>query len=368
MFRVVWSLVFGLLLVSWALRAEEVPMDAKHWNLLDEGASFVRFEGRDSIQFVGNSYASYIGPEFRNGIIEFDVYLRNKGGFPGIHFREESGGNAEVFYLRPDVPEQHTATQYTPAFNSLFAWQIYMGEQFGAPAAYKYNAWNRVKLVVKGAKLDVYVNSETPILHIPNLARGDSKGGLRLQGARDQYYFSNMKITHTDDVEIVGAARAFRETPYGLITQFDVGTVAADSTLVEGAPWISEAIVAAQKWSTLSVNDLGIANLARVSGRKEGADTLLARLKIHAETARLLKFKYGFSDRITIFVNGQAVAQGDETFGSREPAYYGGVGLYATAFLPLKQGANEVIMAVSEGFGGWALMAAIEDRKNIEIR
>jgi hypothetical protein len=35
--------------------------------------------------------------------------------------------------------------------------------------------------------------------------------------------------------------------------------------------------------------------------------------------------------------------------------------------LPLRQGRNEIRFAVTEGFGGWSVLAQIEDRSGVRI-
>jgi len=46
----------------------------------------------------------------------------------------------------------------------------------------------------------------------------------------------------------------------------------------------------------------------------------------------------------------------------------GSIGLFDAVVLPLEAGENEVLIAVSEAFGGWGVMAEFADLEGIEIR
>ena len=69
----------------------------------------------------------------------------------------------------------------------------------------------------------------------------------------------------------------------------------------------------------------------------------------------------GFSDRATLFLNGRALFRGDETYRSRDYRFLGSVGWWDTVYLPLEAGPNELVIAVSEDFGGWGVQARFSD-------
>ena len=78
--------------------------------------------------------------------------------------------------------------------------------------------------------------------------------------------------------------------------------------------------------------------------------------------------RFGFSDRVRVYLNGALLYAGDDTQNSRDYRFLGTVGLYDTLQLPLRRGTNDIVFAVSEGAGGnapggggWAVMAAFPE-------
>ena len=66
-------------------------------------------------------------------------------------------------------------------------------------------------------------------------------------------------------------------------------------------------------------------------------------------------------------MNGALLYSGDNTYRSRDYHYLGTIGLFDEVPLNLRAGDNELVFAVSESFGGWAIMAAIKDQEGLEI-
>ena len=69
----------------------------------------------------------------------------------------------------------------------------------------------------------------------------------------------------------------------------------------------------------------------------------------------------GFSDRAHVYLNGAALYGGDATYRSRDYRFLGSIGWHDTVYLPLEQGDNELVVAVSEDFGGWGVQARVVD-------
>ncbi len=339
--------------------------DEGNWQLSDEGAEFIDYLERPSLRLNGG-VAEFTGATFKNGIIEFDVAMEDKRGFAGVYFRWNDN-SAEYFYLRAHMSGKPDANQYTPRFNGLAGWQLYHSERFSTPTQYKFNQWIPVKLVVKDNKMDVYIDSETPSLHIDNLMGPSAAGGVRFGGARQNFHFSNIRIKHDDSVETVGAAPERKALPENLIKSFQVASLPIAATAVEAQARLDPSLLAGQVWQTLKVDESGAANLARVSGRTREVNTLLVRKTLRADVAKTVRLQYGFSDRVTVFLNGQAIAHGDDTYQTRDYRHLGTVGLYDSVFLPLRTGDNEVVFAVTEGFGGWAIKAAMDPVENVSI-
>lgn len=345
------------------LTAQDI--DADKWELSANGAKFVNYLGRQSIELNGG-VSELKNVNFRNGTISFDIAMQEKRGFGGVYFRWNNN-NAEYFYLRPHMSGNPDSNQYTPRFNGVSGWQLYHSPRFSAPTVYKFDQWFPVKLVVKDNKMDVYINSDVPVLHVEDLMGPEETGRIRLAGGFQEFRFSNFKVMLDDNVSTIGTPAPKAEIPGNLIKNFSVASTAVLGSAVENMPELDNKLLAGQVWQNLEIDEAGVGNLAKVSGRTPDVNTLLVRKILTADEAKTVRFQYGFSDRVTVFLNGQAIAYGNDTYVSRDYRHLGTIGLYDSVFLPLKAGRNELIFAVSEGFGGWGIKAAMEPVSGVQV-
>jgi hypothetical protein len=86
---------------------------------------------------------------------------------------------------------------------------------------------------------------------------------------------------------------------------------------------------------------------------------VFARAEIHADRAETRTLELGFSDRAVVFLNGRALFRGDDAYRSRDYRFLGSIGYYDTLYLPVTEGANDLLVAVSEDFGGWGIQARL---------
>ena len=126
----------------------------------------------------------------------------------------------------------------------------------------------------------------------------------------------------------------------------------------------------ADGWDVVDSETSGLVNLARYraipAGSRQG--TLFARVVVRSDRDQVKKLNFGFSDRGSIFLNDQILFSGDNTYMSRSQRYLGVVTIENDAiYLPLRQGENELLFAVSEAFGGWGLIARFEDLDGISV-
>ncbi len=340
-------------------------IDANKWDLSENGAEIVTYQGRQSIQ-LNNGVAELKDVQFQNGTISFDIAMEEKRGFAGVYFRWNDN-SAEHFYLRPHMSGNPDSNQYTPRFNGVAGWQLYHSPRFSAPTVYKYNQWIHVKLVIKDNQMDVYIDSETPVLHVANLMGPKAAGSIRINGGFQSFRFSNFKAVADDAVTTIGTPAPQAELPDNLIRNFSVASTAVLGSSVEAKPMLDSRLLEGQVWQSLKIDEAGVVNLARVSGRTPKVNTLFVRKILTADTAQTVRFQYGFSDRVTVFLNGKAIAYGDDTYLTRDYRHLGTIGLYDSVFLPLKAGRNELIFAVSEGFGGWGIKAAMEPVSGVRV-
>jgi hypothetical protein len=69
----------------------------------------------------------------------------------------------------------------------------------------------------------------------------------------------------------------------------------------------------------------------------------------------------GFSDRAVVYLNGRALFRGSDTYRSRDYRFLGSIGWFDTVFLDLREGDNELVVAVSETLGGWGIQGRLSD-------
>jgi hypothetical protein len=99
-----------------------------------------------------------------------------------------------------------------------------------------------------------------------------------------------------------------------------------------------------------------------------GENTRFARLMVESDQRQSKLMSFGYSDAAKVFVNGILRYSGDNTYMSRDYRYLGTIGLFDAVVLPLEAGENEVMIAVTEAFGGWGVMAEFADLGGIEIK
>jgi hypothetical protein len=122
-------------------------------------------------------------------------------------------------------------------------------------------------------------------------------------------------------------------------------------------------------WTKLPTENNGLANLAKLQGIGDGKNTVFAKVKIISDSDVIKKLKFGFSDRVKVYFNGNIFYAGTNDFRSRDYKFLGTIGLFNELYLPLKKGENELWMAVSEFLpNGWGVMAQFEDSNGISIR
>jgi hypothetical protein len=70
---------------------------------------------------------------------------------------------------------------------------------------------------------------------------------------------------------------------------------------------------------------------------------------------------------VTVLLNGRPLYSGDDAYQSRDYRFLGSIGWYDSVYLPLVEGRNELVMAVSEAFGGWGVQAKLEDLDGVAL-
>ncbi len=311
------------------------------------------------------------GIAFSEGVIEFDVAFENKRGFGGLMWHASDTGDAEYFYMRQHKSGLPDAGQYTPMRGGLTSWQIFSDANAIAPFPYTYDGWNRIKFVIADDKADIYLNgSPEPILHVPDLAtdRGSGGIGFRTSGPNGKIRIANLTIRGLAAGEgIVGRPKQVASPPPGVIPTWRVSEPFAESRIenVLSLPGDLEMLSAER---LVQAEPTGIADIGRLVQPDEGADTVLVSTRIDSNAARQVRLRFGYSDRLRLFLNGRLVFDGAAGFRSRDFFFLGTVGFKDVVVLDLREGPNVLTAAVSETFGGWGFAAAIENDDGLAIR
>jgi hypothetical protein len=345
-------------------RAQQ-PFDASAWAISATEWRVEPYHGRTAL-LLREGAAWLKGSRFQNGTIEFDIAFSEVTGFPGIAFRAATHDDYELFYLRENLSGQPHATQYTPVLHGLYAWQIYAGPSWEATARWTYDRWMHVKLVVSGARAELYVDGDSPVQVITRLRGPDGAGEVGIIAAPGGARFANVVVRPADAPSVTVTPPAVPDsTPAGIVRSWRVSTPFAES-LITGVVDLAAA-PGPRTWNTLGIEERGIANLARLAGNGNGRNTVVAAVTITSDRARTVPVRFGFSDRVRVYLNGRMLYGGNDGFGTHDPDFLGIVGLFDELALPLKRGANELWFAVSETFGGWAITADLPDRDGITV-
>ena len=92
-----------------------------------------------------------------------------------------------------------------------------------------------------------------------------------------------------------------------------------------------------------------------------GMKVLYARTTIVADRAEVKRLAIGYSDDVSVFLNGKILYRGRSAQSFRDPGFLGIVNPENDAvYLPLKKGKNELMLALSELGGGWGFICRLE--------
>lgn len=348
---------------------QHLNFDGFEWRIAAAEAAIESHKGREALRLrAGRVIAE--GVNFSDGVISFDAAFPEQQSFIGAGWRAVDDANFEEMYFRAHLNNQPDALQYTPVDNRLSAWQIFHDGNAIAPITHTFTDWNQVKIVVEGDRADIYYNSESPVLHIPDLKKERASGAvnLRVTGQGEgPIYFSNINIRPLQTGEgVIGEAKPSEPLPEGLIASWQVSDPFSEAA-VESQLQLSEALVSQFQWREAELETNGVANLAKLAGRSREAETVFIRKTIYSDQAQLKAMQFGYSDRVRIYLNGKQVFSGIAGWRTRNFSFMGLVGFSDTVVLDLQAGENELMVAVSETFGGWAWAAAIADQSGLSL-
>ena len=354
-----------------------VPPDSSRW-VLEGDAKSTDYLGRKSLYLNGGG-ATLKDLEMRDGVIDVDVATPATRGFFGIQFRIASDDlNAEWIYLRQHKSGLPDAMQYTPVLNTGLNWQLYSGPGFIAPVDIPKDQWFHLRLEVVGARAKFYVKDmEKPALVVDDLKSGIQKGRVALAVLTGATYFSNFEVRETPAAAWV---RNLPSMPEGTLTKWSLSP-AYDALARDLEHPLLPADRDAIQWQDVEAEAPGIVPINRYresphprvtfandfSKRLDpqpGMKVVYAKTTIIADRDSVKKLYLGYSDDVSVFVNGSILYRGRSAQNFRDPGFLGIVSPEDDVlYIPLKKGRNELMLAVSELGGGWGFICRVADLK-----
>jgi len=381
-----WRLAFGLLGVTCLLpgnssaqavtegRTDRLEPTEEAWELTGD-TSVGMVDGLPTLR-LRTGQALRPDVTFEDGVIEFDFRGTDERAFLGVTFRTGEDGTGEDVYLRLHKSKQPDAIQYTPDYRGRGQWQLFHGPDATAYVAFRPGEWTQVRVEVTGDRAAVTVgDAGEPQLIVRELASGRTSGFVGLWANQPGATVAapltaavrNIRITHGQQRAIVVADRP-EPPPFGLIKAW-----ALSPAFLRTGDVVTEipAGVGSAEWTRVVAREDGLTPLEPHVERPEGegVPTVVAGLEIDSDAERTVRFDLGFSDDASVFLNGRLLYAGHQTFSANFPRRQGLVSLdQATLYLPLRRGRNTVMVAVSEIFGGWAVMGRLPDREGLRVR
>jgi hypothetical protein len=264
------------------------------------------------------------------------------------------------------------ALQYQPTHARTGAWQLYHGPGYTAPAVFDRTRWTRVRVEVGGSRARVFVGDSAtePALVVAALKRGVGPGAFGVvEGTASVdapgVYFSNFRYTvrrsavaEPAAAELAAAMPGAPSGTAGAICRWELSpAVAVDRAPLDTLP--AAARGDRRGWVAAEAEPNGLVNIARYRAMAGPRSLVLARAVIHADRDEVRRLAFGYSDDVTVFLNGQPVFAGRNGYDARYPSASGLVTADDAVFLPLRRGTNELVLAVAEEFGGWGFLARL---------
>lgn len=367
-----------LVLAAAAASPRDLPFTDAAWKTSDPKARVETVGGRTALRLT-TATSTRRDIDLKDGTIEFDLWSTGERAFAYLHFRMQSDDEFEAIYFRLHKSRLPDAIQYDPFYQGLGNWQLFHGPDSTAAVDLTPGRWIHVKLELLGEKAALFVgDAPEPVLAVPKLARGSKGGfialrsflGANIRGdVEPPSSFANV-VVRPDVVGYDFSKIVEKKVPSlpGLVTKFRLSPafVPPDGPVRN----LSAPVGEPSTWPLANVLPSGLAIFGSQVEVPEKARryATVAAFRVRAEAEGVKRLRLGFSDEVSVFVNGQILFFGDQRYIFNFPRQEGLIHLdQASVYVPLKKGDNEVRLVVSEVFGGWGLMAQFEDPSGLVV-
>ena len=219
---------------------------------------------------------------------------------------------------------------------------------------------------------------EKPALVMNDLKSGVQKGQVALAVLTGATYFSNFEIRTTPDAAWERHLPPMRP---GTLTKWSLSP-SYDALARNLEHPLSPSESAAIHWQDVEAEPPGFVVLYRYraaphprvtfqgdfSKRLEpqpGMQVLYAKTSIDSDREQVKKLDIGYSDDVSVFLNGKILYRGRSAQAFRDPAFLGIINPENDAvYLSLQKGSNELVLALGELGGGWGFICRLTDLQN----
>ena len=357
------------------VHAQAISPDSSRWQLEGQ-AKVTEYQHRKSLLLDGGA-AILKDLQMRDGVIDVDVATPANRGFFGIQFRiSDDDANGEWVYLRQHKSGLPDAIQYTPVLNTGLNWQIYNGPGFTAAVDIPKDVWFHLRVEVAGAQAKLYVTEmDKPALVMNDLKSGVQQGRIALYVLTGATYFSNFEVHETP---AVSWERHNPPMPPDTLSKWSLSP-SYDALARNLERPLTRAEINTIRWQDVEAEPPGFIVLYRYreaphlrvsfandfSKRLEpqpGMKVVYAKTTIESDRDQVKKLYLGYSDDVSVFLNGRILYRGRSAQYFRDPGFLGIMNPENDAvYLPLTKGHNELILAVSEIGGGWGFICRLTD-------
>lgn len=327
---------------------------------------FEPFLGRaDAMMLRGNTHVVKTGPGFGDGTIEFDLAPTDLGDFAAITFRRASFTNHENIYLRLRRSGDFMAMQYAPRVNGSSTWQLY--REFAVETEWPRNRWTHLRVEVRGSRMEIFAGTATsPVLTVPRLRNGTTDGEIgfwaRVNDRPLEWAaaISNLQVRRLPSPVTLTAAP---NAPVQFVWNWQISEPSAAAGAILAVP------PSLTKWTAARAEESGLVNVNRLFPVQKQRSVVFAKHTLTSDAARRVLAGVGYSDDVTVFVNGEPLYLGGNGWNSRTPALNSFVDTrWESVFLPLRVGANEIVLAIADDqLFGWGFALRIDDATGLKF-
>jgi hypothetical protein len=344
-----------------------VAMKAESWEFQPQKVEFLEHKSKPAMKILPDAGPVILKTtDFTNGTIEFDFEPFDPR-FATVYFRWQNADENECFYFRTAQagnPTAGDAVQYAPSLGGINLWDL-LGH-FQGNASFQKQTWNHIKLVVSGAQMRAYVNSDSqPTLAVPRLEGNVTNGRIAFEG---EAVIADLVIK-PDAVEglapVAGIDPTDNEPRYLRHWQLSQSAV-----ILKGIDFSYDLLPKPDAaWTPIAAERRGLINLTRKFGKSESRRIVWLKTKLKSASAQTRRLAFGFSDEVWVLINGKLLYVDKNWYLHpirKEPD--GRCSIENTTFnLPLSAGDNELLIGVANDFYGWGIVARIDSLAGITL-